>query len=153
MPPHLLILHNYWHTLPGSSSMLFLTTFSDNSIRFFLSNIFLHFSPTHSRSLLMQPPIAISVFLPASISSLISGYLVSLPVFVSHFYMANSYTPDQFLLRTFLYSNIHSHFITFFLSALLTLTIILTRLFFKSEPLPVVSLLVPSSLMHSCMPG
>ena len=93
---------------------------------------FFHSSPTLSRSLLMQSSITISVFL-AFISTLFSGYLFALPVFLIPFlHMTNSCTPYQFLLRTFLHSNLYSHFIIFLLSALLTPTMIPTRLFFTN---------------------
>ena len=101
--------------------------------------------------------IAISVFL-ASISPPLSRHLLSLPVFSSalYFYMTSPCTPNQFLLRTSFHSNLHSHFIHFLLSALLTPKIILTRLFFANLDLLllfVLFLLVSSSLVHSCMPG
>ena len=103
-----------------------------SSLQFLLSIYHLfHFSPTLSMSLLMQSPIAISVFL-AFISPPLSVHLLSASFYLPFFYMTRSCrpTPHQFLLRTLLHSNLHSHFIIFLLLALSTPTIILTRLFF-----------------------
>ena len=75
-------------------------------------------------SLLMESHIAISVLL-ASISPPLSGRLLSVS-FSSHMF---STRPVYIHLTTFLYSYLHSHFIHFLLSALITSTIILTRLF------------------------
>ena len=72
-------------------------------------------SPTLSRLLLMQSAIAISVFL-ASISPPLSGHRSALlasflsPIF---FQMTSPCTSHQFLLRIFLHSKLHSHFIHF----------------------------------------
>ena len=56
----------------------------------------------------MQSPIANSVFL-ASISPSLSQLLLSLPVFhLPFFHMTSPCTPHQFLLKTFLHSNLHS---------------------------------------------
>ena len=96
---------------------------------FYLS--FFRSSPTLSRSLLMQSPIPISVFL-ASISPPLYGHS-SLPVFyLPYFAHDQPMQPSPIFLRTFLHSNFHSHFINFLLSPLLTPTIILTRLFFAN---------------------
>ena len=97
---------------------------------------FFHSSPTLSRSRLIQIHFAISVSFFASISPLLSGYLLSLPVFHLPFFdMTSSCAPNQFLLRTSLHSNLHSLFIIFLLSALLPPTIILTRLSFANMDL------------------
>ena len=53
--------------------------------------------------------------------------------YLQFFYMTSACTPHQFLLRTFLHSNLYSHFIHFLLSALLTPTIIITRSFFANQ--------------------
>ena len=92
-------------------------------------------------------PIAISVFSSPPFPHHYLGICSLCQFFVSHLFSS----AHQFLLRAFLHSNLHSHFINILSSALLTLTIILTRLFFrKPGPFPVVSLLVPSSLVHVC---
>ena len=91
---------------------------------------FLQSSPALSRSVLMQSPIAMSVFL-VSMPTFWASALCQF--FISHFiYMTNLCTPHQLFLRTFLHSNLHSHFIHFLLSALLTPTIITSRSFFAN---------------------
>ena len=59
--------------------------------------------------------------------------LCQLVFFINHLlYMTSPCTPHQFLLGTFFHSNLHSHFIHFLVSALLTPTVIPTRLFFAN---------------------
>ena len=94
--------------------------------------------------LLMQSPIAISFFL-ASMSPPLSVHLLS----VSLLYMTSPCTPHQFLLGSLLHSNLRSHFITFLLSAFLTPTIILIRLFFANLDLLLFSAIVSSASMYA----
>ena len=115
---------------------------------------FSHSSPTLFMSLLTQSPhrnfglpclhFPSNFWAPALFASLSSP---------NFFHMTNPCTPHQFLLSTFLHSIPYSHLIHFLLSALLAPMIILTRLFFRNPGPSVVSLLVPSSPVHSCMPG
>ena len=67
--------------------------------------------------------------------------------------MTSPCIPHQFLLKTFLHSNLHSHFIHFLLSArsLNSHDYYYQVVFAKRGPSLVVSL-VSSSLVHSCMP-
>ena len=109
-----------------------------------------HSSPTISRSLLMHYPIKISVF-PASISSPLSGHLLSLSVLLSPIFsqMTSPCTPHQFLLKTFLHSNLHFQFIRVSLISSLNSHDYSFQVFSR-EPghSPVVSMLVPSFLVH-----
>ena len=108
------------------SSHFSLTTFSASSLQFLLS--FFCIFPTLSSSLSMQSP---------------SQFRSSSPPFPLHFlgicslcqfcnwhffYITSPCTPHRFHLKTFL----QSQFIYFLLSALLTPTVILTRLFFAN---------------------
>ena len=130
-------------------TFLLLRSLSAVSSSFYLS--FLHSSASLSRSLAMQSP---SPFRSSSprfpLNFLGIGSLCQ--CFICHFstWPAHACAPHQFLLRNFLHTNLHSHFIHFLLSALLTPTIILTMLFFDFL---LFVLLVPSSLVHSCMPA
>ena len=122
-----------------------------NSFYFFVS----HSSPTLSRSLLMQPPSQFRSSSPLfplhylGICSLCQFFISQL------FYMTSSCALHQFLLRTFLHSNLHSHLIHFLVISSLNshdysyLVVIFSR---KSILSPVVSLFMPQSLVHSCMP-
>ena len=101
---------------------------------------------------LMQSPIAILIFL-TSISPPFSGHLLSAIFSSSIFLHDQPLYSSPIYLRTFLHSNLHSHFIHFLLSALLTPTIILTKLVFRKPGPSVVFLLVSSSLVYSCMPA
>ena len=110
-------------------TFLLLRSLSAVSSSFFLS--FFHSYPTLSRSLLIQSLIAISVYL-ASIYPTLSGHLLSASFSSPNCLHDQPIYSHQFLLRTFLHTNLHPHLIHFLLSALLTPTIILTRLFFAN---------------------
>ena len=99
-------------------------------------------------------PVAISVFL-ASISLPLSRHLLSLPFFHLPFvYMTSPYDHHPFRLRTFLHPNLHSHFIIFSLfSCLSSQDCSYQFVSRKSGPSPVVSLLMPLTLVHPCMPA
>ena len=113
--------------LPLTFLLLHLLSAVCNS--FYLS--FLYSSPTLSTSL-NAIPIAMSVFL-ASISSPRSGNLLLLAIFHVPFSSTWPAQPDhQLILITFLHSYLHSKFVDFLLSALLTPTIILTRYLFAN---------------------
>ena len=90
----------------------FLSLFSDSGLQFLLFISF-HSSPTLYRSLLIQSPISISVFL-ATISPPLSEHLLSLPVFHLQFFphMTTPCIRHQFLLITFL----HSYLLSFYQS-------------------------------------
>ena len=106
-----------------------LRSVSTESNSFYLSFLF-HSSPTLSMSLLMQSPSQFRSSLPPfplyflDICSLCQSFLCH------SVYRTSSCTRHQFLLRT--HSNLHCQFIIFFLSALLTPMIILSRLLFAN---------------------
>ena len=104
-------------TINSFSILFFLLTFclvhSLSAVsNFFYLSIFCHSSPILSRSLLMQSPIAVSIFL-ASISPPLSGHQLSAnfssPIFLHDQPMYSS----TIFLRTFLHFILHSHFIHF----------------------------------------
>ena len=91
------------------------------------SSIFFHSFPTLSRLLLMQSPLQFQCSSPPFPPHIQASGLCQF--IISHlFHMTSPCTSHQFVLRTFLRSNLHSHFIHFLLSALLIPMIILTRL-------------------------
>ena len=113
-------------------TFLLLRYLSAVDLQFLLSIFLLHSSPTLSRSLSRQPPSQFrSSSLPFPLHFL--GICSLCQFCICHFfYMTSPCAPHQFLLRTFFPSNIHSYFIHFLLSGLLTPMIILARLFFAN---------------------
>ena len=109
---------------------------SCHSFQIYLSAIL----PSHSLS--SSPPISLHFL----------GFCsISLSFFISYsFNMSGPFqsTPHQFLLKLFLHSNFHSQFVN--ISCICSL-----HSHESSYPThsPVVSLLVPSFLSHTCMPG
>ena len=127
-------------------TFLLLRSLSAASNSFYLFFFFLHSYPTLSRSLSMQSPSQFRSSSPPFPLHFL-GICSLCQFFICHFlHMTSPCTPHQFILRTFLHSNLHSHFIHFLLSALLIHTILTTLFFRKPGPSLVVSLLVPSSL-------
>ena len=136
-----------WHLYrQGELTMLSVSSFSSSHLSFtiyFLSAVsnffnllllFIQSSPTLFRALLVQSPIAISVTL-ASISPPLSG--LSSFIFISH---STSTYSRQFLLKTFLHSSLHSHFINYSLTSSSPLRFLLTGYFRQPGPSPVVSM-------------
>ena len=109
--------------------------------------LFLHSSPT-----LTVSPYAVlhrNFSLPHIFPPPLSGHLLSLPVFIFHsLHMTNLLLTNVYFAPT---STLSSSILL--ISALLTPKILLTRLFSQTWTPPVVSLLVPTSLVHSRMPG
>ena len=101
---------------------LILCSLSAVSNSFYLP--FLHSSPTLSRSLSMQSPSKFQSSSPPFPLHFL-GICSLCQFFICHFfYMTSPCSAHQFLLRTFLHPNLHSHFIHFLLSALLSPTIL-----------------------------
>ena len=141
-----------WLPFPFSSSHFSLTTFSVSTPQFLLTIIFLHYSPTHSMSLSMQSPLQFRSSSPPFPLHFL-GICSLCQLFICYiFYMTSQCAPRQFLLRTFLHSNHHCRFFHVLLSALLTPTIILIRLFSQTWTFPCcfsVSAMVSSAFMYA----